>query len=338
MTTRWMLLFALLAACSSADKGGGTGDDGGSGGDGGSGDDGGTGDDGGSDDGGSDDGGSGDGGSEPGSAGCGVGSPWASGGVQIELDAGPDGDGVRGAFVVVPDDYDSTVPHRLVLGYPGTNWVGEQIRPYLDLEGRTGLPEIYVYLDPLWRDFDGWGTLGGWVLGPHAAPADGMGDLVFTEQLLDHLEDNLCIDTERVFATGHSWGGDMAQVAACFLGDRITASAPAAANRPYWFDDGGTWITCSGDAAVWTWFGIADDHFTWQDYAGQYGDECTDFWVEARGCDAGSPTDLGYGEAGECVAYDSCDAEVRYCLYGAASGHQIPSYFSEAVMDWFAGF
>lgn len=46
-------------------------------------------------------------------------------------------------------------------------------------------------------------------------------------------------DTERVFATGHSWGGDMAQVVSCFLGERFRATVPVAANRPYWFEDGG---------------------------------------------------------------------------------------------------
>ena len=342
MNTRWLLIGVLISGCNSGDKSDAelqdtaSGEDGG--GEDGGGEDGG-GEDGGGEDGGGEDGGGEDGGGEDGdSPGCGLDSAWSTGGVQLELDAGTDGDGVRGAFLVLPDDYDPTVPHRLVLGYPGTNWVGEQIRPYLDLEGHTGQPEIFVYLDPLWRDFDGWGNYGGWVLGPHAYPADGMGDLVFTDQLLDHLENNLCIDTDRVFATGHSWGGDMAQVVGCFLGDRVTASAPVAANRPYWFEDGSSGVTCSGDAAVWTWFGIADDHFTSQDYPGQYGDECNDFWLDTRSCDEGATTDLGYGEPNECVSYGGCDAEVRYCLYGAASGHQVPSYFSAAAMDWFASF
>ena len=56
-----------------------------------------------------------------------------------------------------------------------------------------------------------------------------MADLAFTETLLNHLESSLCIDTDRVFITGHSWGGDMAHVVACFLGDRVAAAAPAAA-------------------------------------------------------------------------------------------------------------
>ena len=59
-----------------------------------------------------------------------------------------------------------------------------------------------------------------------------------------------------------------------------------AANRPYWFETSpGTFIpSCEGSTAVWTMFGIADDHFTWQDYPGQFGDECRDFWLTLGQC------------------------------------------------------
>jgi polyhydroxybutyrate depolymerase len=238
----------------------------------------------------------------------------------------------------LPAGYDSSRPHKLIVGYPGTNWVGEQIRPYLNLE-RGATDEIFVYPDPLWRDFPVWGILGGWVLGPHAAPANGMGDLVFTEAILDHMETHYCIDRERVFATGHSWGGDMAQVVSCFLGDRFRATVPVAANRPYWFEPSDGEVECTGDTAVWTMFGVADDHFTWQDYGGQYGDECRDFWLDERQCDGVSEaSNLGWGQAGECVEYTGCSSPTRYCLYGAATGHQIPPYFSAAAMAWFREF
>ncbi|MFT5686276.1 MAG: polyhydroxybutyrate depolymerase [Myxococcota bacterium] len=271
------------------------------------------------------------------SPGCGIATELPGGGVQLILDAGDAGDGERSYWLSLPDDYDPNVPHTLTIGYAGTDWVGEQIQPYLDLEDGGGAAEIYVYPDPLWRAFEGWGTYGGWVLGDNAQPADGMGDLNFTAALLDDLEASLCIDTDRVFATGHSWGGDMAQVVSCFLGDRITASVPVAANRPYWFEESGSWSECVGDTAVWTMFGINDDHFTWQDYPGEYGDECRDFWLDTRSCEASS-TDLGYGADGECVSYDGCDSEVRYCLYGPQTGHQIPGYFSEAALAFFRGF
>ena len=276
----------------------------------------------------------------PGSAGCGLTPVHPSGGVQVTIDAGPDGGGECGYWLSLPSNYDPDVSHSLTVGYAGTNWYGEWIQPYLALEDGQRDDEIFVYPDPLWWNFPGWGELGGWLLGPHAYPANGNHDLVLTEAILDDLESTLCIDEDRVFATGHSWGGDMTAVAACFLGDRFTAAAPVAANRPYWFEpDSGGFEGCTGDPSVWTWFGVAADHFTSQAYGGEYGDEQAAFWVEERGCDGlGSTVDLGLDSASTCVEYTGCSSSTRYCLYGSASGHQVPSYYSATTIDWFRSF
>lgn len=268
------------------------------------------------------------------SIGCGKEAAHTLGGEQDMLIV----DGIdRSFYISVPHSYDPSIPHRVVMGFSGTDWVGEQIQGYLNLE-EYGVNTIFVYPDPLWRDFEGWGTYGGWLLGPHAQPAHGNEDLDFVEALLDRISTQYCIDEERVFATGHSWGGDMAQVVSCFLGNRFVASAPVAANRPYWFEDQqGAPISCSGDTAVWTLFGAADDHFTWQSYAGEFGEECRDFWVKERNCSMES-TEFYLGED-LCSEYLSCDRPVRYCLYGSQYAHQVPSdSFPQATMEWFSSF
>ena len=91
--------------------------------------------------------------------------------------------GTRGYYLVVPDTYDANTPTRLIFGYAGTNWLGEQIRPYLGLEAFSAPNDIFVYPDLLWHDFEGWGNLGGWLLGPHAGPAEGMDDIEFTDKI-----------------------------------------------------------------------------------------------------------------------------------------------------------
>mgnify|MGYP001395672832 CR=1 FL=1 len=162
--------------------------------------------------------------------------------------------------------------------------------------------------------------------------------MIFVAQILDTLQAQFCVDTNRIFATGHSWGGDMAQVVSCFLGERFRASVPVAANRPYWFEDAtGDYIECVGYTAVWTMFGIADDHFSSQEYAGAFGDECTEFWLNERSCsDEIEELQLG---SDVCYNYLDCDASVRYCLYGAEYGHQIPwDYYAQATMEWFDSF
>ncbi|MEZ4433717.1 MAG: hypothetical protein R3F65_15020 [bacterium] len=131
----------------------------------------------------------------------------------------------------------------------------------------------------------------------------------------------------------------MAAVAACFLGDRIRAAAPAAANRPYWFEPAdGSAPACVGAAAVWTFYGQNDTHFAASEaYPGAFGDEQVAFWRARHGCGDGEDA-LPFGAAGECVAYAGCEAETRYCLYDPAAGHQVPGYFRDAVLGWFRGF
>lgn len=269
------------------------------------------------------------------SVGCGQPEPHRRGGEWIvEMDFGAAAGGVRGFYITVPQSYDPEQPSALILGYPGTDWLGGQIRDYLRIEGGRA-NEIFVYPDPLWRDFGAWGVRGGWQLGPDGFNAQGDEDLQFTAALLDHLENNYCIDRDRVFVTGHSWGGDMAHVVACFLGDRVRAAAPAAANSPFWFasvDD------CPGETATWTFFGVADDHFDLEE-PGLYGDQCRDFWLEQSGCpdvEAHEVLDLGPEE--RCYRYEGCATETRYCLYGPAARHQIPPYFAREVMAFFRSF
>ena len=56
----------------------------------------------------------------------------------------------------------------------------------------------------------------------------GSPDVQFLEELLDHIEATVCIDTNRVFVAGLSNGAFMASIVACDLSDRFAAAAPVA--------------------------------------------------------------------------------------------------------------
>ena len=53
-------------------------------------------------------------------------------------------------------------------------------------------------------------------------------DVAMVGDLLDQLEADLCIDTNRIYASGLSLGGFMTSSLACVYGDRIAAFAPVA--------------------------------------------------------------------------------------------------------------
>ena len=271
---------------------------------------------------------------------------------QITYAFSAEAGGQRSFFLSLPKDMQPGTTPALVMVFAGTDTTGADMQAFFgaswtDAGGMEAafLDAIFVYPDPKWRDFPGWGgRYGGWLLGPHAGPGTGMQDLRFVAELLDWLGTTYAVDPDRVFATGHSWGGDMAAVAGCFLGDRFTAIAPIAANRPFWFDANGP-ADCKGHPAVWTVFGTADEHYAGQQaFAGDFGRQQDAFWARRHGC--GSVTlMLNLPLTGESTTHQGCIQPVRLTLYDPAfsgttdqPGHQPPDRAIPLIARWFADF
>jgi polyhydroxybutyrate depolymerase len=72
---------------------------------------------------------------------------------------------------------------------------------------------------------------------PSKWDVDGTSDTKFVDALLTRLEQGLCFDTRRVYATGVSMGGGMANIVGCRLAARIAAIAPVSGvYGPNWGD------------------------------------------------------------------------------------------------------
>jgi polyhydroxybutyrate depolymerase len=65
----------------------------------------------------------------------------------------------------------------------------------------------------------------------HWDPRLGSADMAFIGALLDHVEQTLCVDENRVFVAGFSNGAFMASSVACHLAPRVAAVAPVAGLR-----------------------------------------------------------------------------------------------------------
>jgi polyhydroxybutyrate depolymerase len=62
--------------------------------------------------------------------------------------------------------------------------------------------------------------------------AEGQADVGFIRDLIGHLQDQLSIDSQRIYVTGISNGAEMSYRLACDLGDTIAAFAPVAGGYP----------------------------------------------------------------------------------------------------------
>lgn len=146
------------------------------------------------------------------SAGCGSTSV-AAGETEETVASGGDD---RAYAQHVPPAHDGTTPVPLVVDYHGYTEGGpvhalhSALGPYGDEQGFVTLTPDSGYEVPTWE------------------LTAGSRDLVMFGDLLDQVEADLCIDTNRIYVTGLSYGGYMTSALACEYSERIAAAAPVA--------------------------------------------------------------------------------------------------------------
>jgi len=148
------------------------------------------------------------------SAGCGSSTVKAVSGEKRTL---PDSD--RWYRLTTPPEHDGSAPLPLVVDFHGLS-EGADIHELFSQFEAYGAKHGFIVATP-----NGTGSPVAWKVSPDRK---GNPDLVFTDQLLDQLEKDLCVDTSRVYATGLSNGAFMSSALACTTSDRFAAVAPVA--------------------------------------------------------------------------------------------------------------
>lgn len=248
-------------------------------------------------------GGGGAGGSAPG---CNVADP-QKGVFDETIDVG----GTSRTYVLsVPDSYDPAAPLPLVFAWHGLGNDGNGARGYFGIEEQANGQAIFVYPDGL--PVDGGQT--GWDL-----DADGI-DVRFFDAVLDKVRSSHCINEDRIFSTGHSFGGFMSNTMGCARADVLRAIAPVAGGGPFSNQ-------CSGPIAAWLAHGDPDPTVPFTD-----GEASRDHWLAENGCDAiTSPVDPA-----PCQTYASCQAGmgVTWCVHDMQ--HNWPNFAGAGIWGFFA--
>jgi poly(3-hydroxybutyrate) depolymerase len=165
------------------------------------------------------------GGSGSGSGGSGGATP-STGCGKAGLESGTymiDVDGLMRKYILlVPADYDANKPYRLVFGWHPWGGSAQQVAGngnsgYYGLVGESEGTAIFVAPEGL--DFGGNGL--GW------GNEDGQ-DMAFLEAMLAHFTGELCIDQDRIFSTGFSFGGMFSFTSGCSSTGMMRAIAPQA--------------------------------------------------------------------------------------------------------------
>lgn len=150
------------------------------------------------------------------STGCGTATAIAAGQTKETMTSGGD---ERWYYRNVPPAHDGTTPVPLVVDFHGYS-EGAEIHLSMSKLGPFGDEKGFVTLTP-----QGTGPVARW------DTTLGSKDLEYAGALLDTVEADLCIDTNRVYATGLSNGAFMTSAMACEFNDRIAAVAPVAGVR-----------------------------------------------------------------------------------------------------------
>jgi poly(3-hydroxybutyrate) depolymerase len=154
------------------------------------------------------------------SAGCGT-DPGQAPGSSVLRTLTSDGR-ERTVQLHLPAGYRSDRAWPVVLVFHGRGNTGAGTEAF---SGLDALPAIVAYGNGVVGTGDG--DRQAWEGAPYSAPE--VDDIAYTNDLLDTLESDLCVDTRRVYATGKSNGAGFTGILACELSDRIAAIAPVAA-------------------------------------------------------------------------------------------------------------
>jgi poly(3-hydroxybutyrate) depolymerase len=208
-------------------------------------------------------------------------------------------------LLFVPEGYDPTEPIPLIFAWHSSNAPPAESRSYYRLEPVTGDGAIIVYPE---------GIDGGWDLAGEGV------DVQFYDLMLAALTEEYCIDQERVFSTGYSFGGMMSFTLACSRGSQLRAFAPMAGAYLGGIPNGG----CATPVPAWIAHGTNDDIVGYSS-----GEAARDVWIETNGCDATTmPIDPS-----PCVSYQCSEAPLTWCSH--TQGHEWPDFASRAVWDFF---
>ncbi|PNP48491.1 hypothetical protein TGAMA5MH_00385 [Trichoderma gamsii] len=129
------------------------------------------------------------------SSGCGKVSGTSSGTKSMTVNGK-----MRQYILQLPANYNATTGYKLIFGYHWRDGTMNNVAPgYYGL--RDLARETAIFVAPQGLN-NGWANNGG-------------EDLTFTDQMLDYITSNACVDKDQIFSTGWSYGGAMTFELAC---------------------------------------------------------------------------------------------------------------------------
>ena len=213
----------------------------------------------------------------------------------------------------VPTNYDNTHPYKFVIAYHELNGNDDEM-----------YKNSYYHLLPLSNNTTIFVAPNGQQNNANCTQASGCGwpnssdtDMKLADAVVAQIEDNFCVDTNRIYATGWSYGASMSEQTACerpLSGAGATnpwgVRAIAVYSVAYLSNTDNCKATSSKPVAYYASHGTND---TVLSYSG--GVSIAQTWAAADGCTAATPTQATGNHV--CTNYAGCSAgyPVEFCSF-----------------------
>lgn len=208
---------------------------------------------------------------------------------------------------------------------------GEAIPLVINLHGRTSNGfehEAYSLMSEL-ADREGFiavypNALGQPSTWDDSPTQDGQADVDFLRTLIAHLEDELSVDTSRIYISGLSNGGGMANRAACELADKVAAIGTVSGAYYYW-------ETCepSEAVAVIAFHGTDDKVIPYEGWEQEGYVELPNVerwaadWAMRNECEPEASTGEEVAEVVSWPTWENCEDDVVVSLYTILKGGHV---------------
>lgn len=153
-------------------------------------------------------------------------------------------------------------------------------------------------------------------------------DMAFFDSMLAEIASDFCVDANRVFVAGYSWGGDMANSLGCCRGDKVRGVIPTGGGEMLVDKNQCTATTSAYRLST----GDQDTSYSKPSIEG-----VVDFYQAAHGCKDTFTTVVPSDAAGSCKVFDGCDAPVMQCSH-TGLGHTPPPQWEDDVWNFVKSF